>query len=79
MRLEHLDVIVFQAIRCFVTLPSGERVYYKFRRGKVKGIRLGVEGRLAPAVKLIDGEGDLRGWFPVSKLRFEMPNGEVVA
>lgn len=81
-RLESLQKVIFTAVRCFGTLHTGERAYYTFRRGVVKDFKVDGNGRLAPHVYVIpEGREALigsEGWYPVSALWFEMPNGETV-
>lgn len=82
-RLESLQKIIHTAVRCFQTLHTGERVYFSFRRGVVKDMRCGGMSvkphvYITPQDKQRSADSTLSGWYPVSALCFEMPDGEIV-
>lgn len=78
-RLESLQKIVHKAVRCFQTLHTGERVYFSFRRGVIKDMWCGGGMSVRPHVYIIpQGSQGSSGWYPVSALCFEMPDGEIV-
>lgn len=71
---------VLKAKRCFMTLHTGERVYYRITSKQLRDMKcaggIGVEPMLKIARE--DDTADIGGYYPVKALWFELANGEIV-